>query len=375
MTIQGLGFFSVHHRVLLGIILAVLLCASVPGCRQSEVARAEGEGPVALVMPASGAYTGAYVDFGEGESHVTYDALKDFEEMTGKHLAVVAFGNFWGDQQFPRKTMRIITSYGAVPLVFWSPWDKPYEEMRGPDRFTLLDILAGKWDGYIDQWADDARQYGKPLLVAWGLEMNGFWFPWSGKYYGGGKVVGQQGGVTLYEGPETVKRAYRYVVDRVRARRADNILWGFHANHYGLPQEPWNAMVNYYPGTNYADWLGLSVYGKMRKDDGWSMFADNMDAAYQEICRLDSDKPVIVAEWGVGEFPPEDKGAFIRQGLADLKDRYPRVRGAVYWHERWENSDGSFSNLRVNSSPDALAAYRSGVADPYWIDRPQFRRR
>jgi len=357
--------------------LCLTLClATLLGCRQNEEPiAAKPPGPLALVMPANGAYTGAYVDFGEGECQVTYEALTDFEEMTGKHLAVVAFGNFWGEERFPKKIMDIVTGYGAVPLLFWSPWDKPYEEMRGPDRFNLNDILAGKWDAYIDQWADDVRQYGKPLLVSWGLEMNGLWFPWSGEFYGGGSQVGEKDGKPLYAGPEIVKRAYRYVVDRVRARKADNILWGFHTNHFGLPQAAWNAMANYWPGADYVDWLGFSVYGKMQHDDDWSMLHNNMDAAYQEICQLDPDKPVIVAEWGVGEFPPNDKAEFISQGLQELKGRYPRVKAAVYWHERWENPDGSFSNLRVNSSPEALAAYRAGIADPYWIAWPQFRPR
>ena len=88
-------------------------------------------GPVDLVMPKDSAYTGAYVDFGEGEGDVTYDALMDFEKLTGKHLAIVAFGSFWGEQQFPTKATHIIAAYGAVPLIFWSPWDKPYEEAKG----------------------------------------------------------------------------------------------------------------------------------------------------------------------------------------------------------------------------------------------------
>ena len=361
-------------RISLAVMLMVFL-GTVLGCNKNEAADHRPEGPVSLVMPANGAYTGAYVDFGDGESHVTYDALTNFEEMTGKHLAVVAFGNFWGEQQFPKKTMDILTAYGAVPLVFWSPWDKPYDERRGPDKFNLPAILAGKWDAYIDQWADAARQYGKPMLVSWGLEMNGNWFPWSGAYYGAGTVVGQKNGQILYAGPEVVKRAFRYVVDRVRARKANNILWGFHANHYGPPEEPWNSLASYYPGANYVDWLGLSVYGKMSSDEGWSMLHHNLDAAYNELCKLDPVKPVIIAEWGVGEFPPSDKGKFIREGFKELQSRYPRVRAAAYWNERWENLDGSFSNLHVNSSPESLAAYRSGVADPYWLGYPQYRPR
>jgi hypothetical protein len=345
------------------------------GCRPEESVIVKDEGPRELVLPSKGAYLGAYVDFGDGEDDVTYDALTSFEQMTGKHLAIVAFGSFWGEQAFPVKIVNIVEGYGAVPLIFWSPWDKPYVENSGPDRFNLRDILAGKWDTYIDQWADAARDYGKPLLVSWGLEMNGLWFPWSGAYYGGGKVTGQKNGHPLYAGPELVKQAFRYVVDRVRARKADNILWGFHVNNYGLPQEPWNMIANYYPGADYVDWLGLSVYGKMLRGEEWASFNNVMDNSYQEICQLDSKKPVIVAEWGVGEFPPDNKGEFISQAFTDLQIKYPRVKTAVYWHERWENKDGSYSNLRVNSSPESLDAYRKGVSAPYWIDHPQFRSR
>jgi len=358
--------------------IVCLLLPLVSGCRDqskvvaTEKAAAQTDGPMTLIMPKNGAYTGAYVDFGEGEAQVTYDALTGFELLTGKRLATVAFGNFWGDQAFPEKTVRIISSYGAVPLIFWSPWDKPYEEARGPDRFGLRAILAGKWDSYIDAWADAARQYGKPLLVTWGLEMNGTWFPWSGVFFGRGKVIGHKDGHPLYEGPELYKQTYRYVVDRVRARKATNVLWGFHANNYSSPRSAWNRMNSYYPGTRYVDWLGLSVYGKMNRSEGWADFDSMMAEPYAEICHLDPEKPVFLAEWGVGEFPPGDKAGFIATAFKQIPSRYPRVRLAVYWHERWENKNGSYSNLRVNSSPEALEAYRTGVASPYWIDRPQF---
>jgi hypothetical protein len=134
-------------------------------------------------------------------------------------------------------------------------------------------------------------------------------------------------------------------------------------------------MNQYYPGTEYVDWLGLSSYGKISKTLNWGSFFNVTDAAYQEICQLDPRKPLILAEWGVGEYPPHNKAAFISQAFLDMQTKFPRIKAAVFWHERWENADGSHSNLRVNSSPEALDAYRNGVATPYWIDRPQFRRR
>ena len=43
------------------------------------------------------------------------------------------------------------------------------------------------------------------------------------------------------------------------------------------------------------------------------------------------------------------------------------MKAEVYWHERWQNDDQTYSNLHINSSPEALAAYRESVADPYWL--------
>ena len=55
------------------------------------------------------------------------------------------------------------------------------------------------------------------------------------------------------------------------------------------------------------------------------------------------------------------------QGLELFRTRYPRIKAALYWHERWQNADGSYSNLRVNSSVESLNAYREGVAHPDWL--------
>jgi hypothetical protein len=44
----------------------------------------------------------------------------------------------------------------------------------------------------------------------------------------------------------------------------------------------------------------------------------------------------------------------------------------VYWNERWQNDDGTYSNLGVTSSETALEAYRKGVGDRFWVDRPTY---
>jgi hypothetical protein len=115
----------------------------------------------------------------------------------------------------------------------------------------------------------------------------------------------------------------------------------------------------------------MSVYGELTPGHNeWVTWHEAMDAAYPRLCAVDPNKPLMLAEWGVGEFPSQgSKAEFIRDAFRGLNGgAYPRIKAAVFWHERWQNSDESYSNLRVQSSPGALQAYREGVADPFWLD-------
>jgi beta-mannanase len=326
--------------------------------------------PAQLAIPPEGAYTGVYLDFGDSEDDVTYEQIEAFETAVGKHQAIIASSSFWGEQTFPTRNLEIIVRHDAIPLIYWSPWDRPYEQDHGPDRFSLDAILAGKWDAYIDAWAWQAKAFDRPLFVAWGLEMNGTWFPWSGYFCGGGKELARN----LFAGPERFKNAYRHVVDRVRAAGADKIIWVFHVNNYSYPAEEWNQIKQYYPGDQYVDWLAMSAYGKQFREDPWISATDALIYAYDDLCSVNAEKPMILAEWGIGEFPGSgDKASWITEAFQTMKQRFPRLKAAVYWNERWQNEDGTYSNLRVTSSPKALEAYRDGVRDSFWLDRPLYR--
>src|SRR5581483_3238308 len=154
-------------------------------------------------------------------------------------------------------------------------------------------------------------------------------------FYGGSKVIPNTK-PPRYEGPETFKKAYRYVVDRVRARGATNIIWVLHLMNYSIPQDTWNLAAQYYPGSDYVDWLGMSVYGQQYAEDKWSPFPPLLDWPYKELMLIDPKKPIMLAEWGIGEFPNSgSKADYIREAFATIK-KYPNVKAAVFWHERWQ---------------------------------------
>ncbi|WP_200374034.1 glycoside hydrolase family 26 protein [Thiocystis violacea] len=326
--------------------------------------------PITLAVPETGAYTGAYVDFGEHEDAVTLEQIESFSALVGKRQAIIAFSNYWGRGRFPTDQVRIIAQAGAVPLVFWNPWED--QEDTRKSRFDLAAIEAGQWDQYMDAWAAEARAFGRPLLVSWGLEMNGEWFPWSGVFHGAGASV-PGADPPRYQGPEAFKRAYRYVVDRMRAAGATNLVWIFHPNNSSNPDAPWNQMAAYYPGSDYVDWLAMSAYGKQFPGENWLSVKESILNDYAELAALDPRKPILLAEWGVGEFPKQgDKGAWIRDALTVMEHQLPRLKAAVFWHEQWQNGDLSYSNLRVNSSLSALNAYREGVSHSFWLPEPRY---
>jgi beta-mannanase len=371
--------------------LAFFLFALLAGCnRETEkvVALPQPTNPHGskLALPSRGIYTGAYINFGDHEDDVTLEKIEAFEELVGKHQAIVASSSYWGEQSFPEANLRLIARHGSVPLVYWSPWDRPYEQNRGPDKYSLTSIIAGEHDAYIDAWADNARNLGGPLFVSFGNEANGSWFPWSGQFYGGGAVV-PDSNPPRFEGPETFKSAWRHVVDRFRARGATNVQWVLHLMDYSSPNDIWNLAAQYYPGPEYVDWLGFSLYGaQFPSDEGYPDFFSCFDWPYTELTQLDPDKPIMLVEWGVGEFPAlGDKADWLRGAWRTMQNsaKYPRLKAAIFWDERWQNSAdlsnagmnenaGKYSDLRVNSSAEALRAYREGVASPFFIDRPQF---
>ncbi len=353
--------------------------------RQPPIGSAPASPGRVLALPERGIYAGAYMDFGDREDTVTLEKIEAFEQLAGKRHAIVASSSYWGEQTFPDANVRLIARHGAVPLIFWSPWDRPYLEGRGPDRYSLTSIIAGEHDAYIDRWADAARDTGGPIIVSFANEMNGSWFPWSGVHYGGETIV-PGSDPPRHQGPETFKKAWRHIVDRVRARGAKNVQWVLHLMDFSMPNEKWNLAAQYDPGPEYADWLGFSLYGaQFPSDEDYPDFFSCFDWPYTELTLLDPARPIMLCEWGVGEFPKKgDKGAWIRGAWETMRNtaKYPRLKAAVFWHERWQNSAaegnaddenaGKYSDLRANSSPNALRAYREGVADPFFLPAPQF---
>jgi hypothetical protein len=311
-----------------------------------------------IIPPESGVYVGAFPDMGSTEDSVTFARLKAFENLTGQKPLWVYFSNNWfGGIKFPAGEVKIIKDFGAVPFIRMMP-RSDFSDTKSDPVYSLQKIIAGKFDKELKSWAHDAKKYNEPLMVEFGTEVNGNWFPWCG--FNNGK------------NPETFRKAYIHIIELFRNEDVDNITWVFHVNYESTPDEKWNSMSAYYPGDDYIDWIGMSIYGAQKQEDDWINISEIFDAAYKNLSAISDNKPLGVFEFGVIEH--ERKFDWIKSFFDLLKSRkYDRVKGISYWHSRWDNTDGSVTNMRLDSSPDALRVYKEAISEKYFQSKLKFR--
>jgi beta-mannanase len=336
--------------------------------------------------PSKGVYLSALTDFGGAEDKVTSQKVIDYEKLIGKKIVWAYFSNNWGSGiKFPENAVRAIHSVGVIPFIRMMPRTVFTDGVVDP-VYTLQGFIDGKFDTDLKKWAQDEKRVGIPIMVEFGTEVNGGWFPWSGILNGGAKTNGY-GDPNFPDGPERFRDAYRHIIDLFRKEGVKNITWCFHVYP---PQgtgdvkelhQPWNNMINYYPGDDYIDWIGISVYGAFDRGTTWDSFTRVLDGAYPELSTISLKKPLAVFEFGVLEDPSQgNKTAWIQDALQSIQSgRYPRIKAISYWNEKWNDCtivclpglNGEI-NLKLDSSPKTVEVFRKIVASPLFVTQPNY---
>ena len=291
--------------------------------------------------------------------------INDFEKIINHKIGSVVWFPTW-DDVFPTKSCEMLHKRGIIPHLtwelFWPSKDANNTRQTGPDGYDgFNDVLAGKYDEYIDRFARDAKAFDKRVLIRFLHEFNGNWYVWSGNKNGNADG-----------GPEKVVAVWKYVVDRFKNIGADNVkwLWVPHGPSTDLSTEAWNDVSNYWPGDAYVDWIGLDGYN-FYPQDPWGGARplrdfDNCFRALYDSTSVLGEQPMMIAEFGTGEFQSGNfyKAAWVRDAFNKIKTEYPRLKIFTWFNINKE------LDWRVNSSPKALSAFREAMQDPYFLGSP-----
>jgi hypothetical protein len=324
-----------------------------------------------LIMPPEGRfYHGVYPGGRSGaEDDLTAADLAAYEKAAGRPAAWVYFSHNWfRDRRFPTATVNWIRRSGAIPYIRLMLRSSSQENRREP-LFTLVNIADGDFDEDLAAWGRAAAAIDGPLLVEWGTECNGSWFPWNGSW---------NYDDTKSEGPRRFVAAYRHIIHTIRRAGARNLQWVFHANSHDVPEGKWNRFEAYYPGDSWIDLLAVSIYGPKTPGDGdgeLHPFTEQMDAIYPRLQQLAPEKPLLIAEFGCtaghAKMAADQWVAEAFQAL--FAGRWPHVVGFSWWNERWDNGHGKAdTTMRLQDTPALAARFRDALtkAGENILDRP-----
>ena len=304
----------------------------------------------ARLRAPEGMLLGAYC----GSELETLGKIVELEGRLKTRMPLVQIYTAWGDRaehEFPYRSAIAIWNMGSVPVITWEPWLSVFDNVGHPrlplrelrDHHGLAAVGRGDYDFYIDRWAAAAARFERPLFLRFAHEMNDpYRYPW-----------GPQNNTK-----EEFIAAWRHVVSRFRAARADNVVWVWSPH---VAHEYWDL---YFPGDEYVDWVatGALNYGAIAYWSRWWTFDEIFGMKYQRLATF--GKPIMIAELGsLGG--GQERARWYGDALRSLDVRFPQVKALLFFHTP---GDQTVTYQRVDWTvigDDALAQTIADAIRPY----------
>jgi mannan endo-1,4-beta-mannosidase len=301
-------------RTVLGIIAVAAIASGVIIYNKSS----DPTGPLPVNLPPS---TGSYLGVYTHGVPASYAGVTAFGSAIGAHPDIVMYYSGWY-VPFPVRFATIAANNGAVPLV-----------QMDPDTVSVAGIASGAYDGYLSAYAEAVRAYRNPVILSFGHEMNGNWYPWGYRH----------------TSPTVFISAWRHIVNLFRALGTRNVTWLWTVNiindtHGGsipLPGKWW-------PGSSYVNWVGIDGY---YLKPSWK-FAPLFGPTIGAVRRLTSD-PILIAE--TGAVPAAGQPTKIADLFAGIHQY--GLLGFV-----WFDSTNSAGQQFSISTAAAIDAFRKGAS-------------
>ena len=294
---------------------------------------------IKLQPPSDWFYFGAFQFFGNQENLVSKERLTNFQHIIGFRPTWAYFSLVFDQQwiKFPLKDVDTITKFWEIPFLRLIP---TLDLNVNKYEYSLINIARGKYDSQIIKLAQDIKAYWEPILIDFAPEANGNWFPWSQR-------------------PNLFKQAYRHIIDIFRQQQVENVTWFYHFNLPSYPNESWNNPLAYYPGDEYIDRVGFSLYGPLYQGDDFNFPSRILKDYLPILKKFAKVKPLAVLEFGI------NANLWTEVTKSWYKDFFQAIgtyswvlnlKAISFWYEKWQNEDWSISNLSL---------------EPYLLDKIQ----
>jgi mannan endo-1,4-beta-mannosidase len=260
-----------------------------------------------LGQPGSGAFVGLAVNSDIAGS------VRSFHHATGVHPAMVEIYSNFGSA-FPSLQAGRVRGQGSTPFIQWNPRSAP-----------LGLIAQGQYNRYVRHFARAVKTFGSQIVLSFGHEMNGTWYPWG----------------RLHATPQQFIEAWRHIHSLFARKHVTNVIWSWDPSHGGAPASQW------WPGSRYVDWIGIDGY--LRPGQTYSGIFSQQLANIRSV----TSRPAFIAETAVAPGPGQARqirGLF--KGM-----RHDHLMGLVWF------DINRLKAWRLEGRPPAVRAFRSSVTN------------
>ncbi|RAV19967.1 stalk domain-containing protein [Paenibacillus contaminans] len=291
------------------------------------------QGGLAKYEPESGVYLGLYSE----RDPKMGNYFTRSEQLYGKKHAIYLAYAPWGTK-FPGGHAQNAKEAGAGLQIGWEPSEGLDAVVDGP---------------YIREWARQAKASGIPIFLRYASEMNGAWTKWNGD-------------------PQAYIEKFRLIHD-IMAEEAPNV-----AMVWSPGDVPRYSMDAYYPGDEYVDWVGISLYTEPYEhgDPSKPAYGQTPIERLDELYGLYADrKPIMISETAVAHYTNADGEDYTDWALLNLSRlyevmpiKYPRLKAITYFNVDMKEKD-SRNNYLLSDNDAMLSAYRSLIAGPGFLSK------
>jgi mannan endo-1,4-beta-mannosidase len=290
--------------------------ASAAASASSRPSPSMPEGVAALRSPLDRKYLGVAID-GVPRSMAPFTA---FARSIGKTPNLVTYFQRYGHSLTPSHVTDI-HSAGALPVIQLEPYEH-----------TTAAIASGATDAYLVAYGQALKRVNLPVVISFGHEMNGDWYPWG------------TGGST----PANFVAAWRKIHNTITRAGADKVIWLWNPNV--VNPRPSVRLAPYYPGDQYVDWIGLTGYYHVGA--GAPRTFERLFGPTIQQVRAFTGKPFLIAETGAAasaEKPRQIEDLFTQ--VAARRE----VLGFVWFN--YEKAGAYESNWKIDSDPRSKATF------------------
>ncbi len=214
------------------------------------------------------------------------------------------------------------------------------------NKNITYDILNGRYDDLLYDYARKLKAFGKPVLFRLDNEMNGDWCLYSSYHYS--------------KDTKLFVELWRYVHTIFSQYGVENVLWVWNPNDVSFPNFGWNHYLNYYPGDEYVDIIGLTGYntGTYYPGEVWEEFDEIYTPIYNEYNEI-FEQPFMITEFGSNSVGG-DKNAWVENMFNHL-DRYPRIKIAIWWNGTdWDANGNPARIYRLDTDETLMDTFKNG---------------